>query len=673
MSSSDAGTSSDHARLKVEFEKDLRTNALVAILGRPQEDKKGGQSHSTPHFCPFAVVLGVSGLQLLMAFATYCYVTNNMILVMRNPLLTSYEMFLGTNNTLPHGLVNQVCGDWEDLEIKTGSTGKLNKITMPDGSIYGPNEDYSLFYNLKSPFRTFDYNYLGLEGRSVLDNTLYIIHEGVSVNPFVGGAGYSLLFVLMSAMWLFAILVEVRSWLNNSSLVIHWQDSKDVAGGVDCAFVRSEDDEEKWRLVQLPARARFVLLVNIMTRFIVTSFLAGVGCFFIMYTTEKINLILNSLAVLFVLELDQIIFAATVSGSHQAFLEDLEPITIELEEGTFSYTSYKVSATLMPALPFVVNLTAAVMLRWWQVRIFHNYFNMAAAMCLFAGPTPEGETNLLNPVTGLCDSLLGASCAPSVFPNATLEKHGRCVITDQKVSTVGKTFYYLDDPRLFEGRVDEAGEAQSLSKWGEGLEEMYERGIWAHGPYQDMMRKNCLQMYQVTGFPEDRLVDDDVIETMPGAPFYCQREALWKALFWKFTEGKGAATDITMSNIDQVVDLEDPDVIAAVDECKNTPPVQPHPGYPYADTNALLQDKDRRHAHIKHKDRRHHKHSRSRMFEKADAAGELTPEKPEKRSSVTAGSPARTADPAPSKRRKKLGPAGILNIQKALVAASVEK
>jgi len=324
----------------------------------------------------------------------------------------------------------------------------------------------------------------------------------------------------------------------------------------------------------------------------------------------------------------------------------------------------------MPALPFVVNLAAAVYLRWCQVRIFHTYFNMTAAMCLFAGPTPGGEANLLNPVTGLCDSLLGASCAPSVFPNTTLEKHGRCVITDQKVGTVGNTFFYLDDPKLFEGTLDEAGKTRSWVSWGEGLTELYEKGIWSHGPYQDMMRKNCLQMYQVTGFAEDRLIDDDVIETMSGAPFYCQREALWKALFGKFTRGHAAATDITMTNIDQVADLEDPEVVAAIDECKKTPPVQAHPGFPYT-TNALLGTK----AHIKRKHRRHHRHRHvgHHKSEKVGPAGMLEPEKVQDHSSVTASNQAFIADASPGKRRKKLGPAGMLTIQKALMAASMEK
>jgi len=652
-------------RLKVEFESDLRTNAFVQMIGRPHD--KQHPSHGSPHYCPFAIVVGVSALQLLMAWATYCYVNNNMILVMRNPILTSYEMFVGTNNTIPHGLVNQICGDWEDMEMNEDSKGTLAKITMPDGSTYGPNKDYSMFYNLKSPFRTFNYDYLGLEDRSVLDNTLYVIHEGLSVNPFDGGAGYSLLFVLMSAMWLFAILVEVRSLLHNSSLMLHFSDDPEVDADSQ-SFVPSEEDPEKYKMVKMPGRAQAVLFVNIVTRAIVTTCLAGVGCFFIMYTTEKINLILNSLAVLFVLELDNIIYAATVSGNNQQFIEDLEPVVVDIESGSFTEKLSVFSSYFMPALPFITNLTFAILLRLWQLRIFKTYFHMTVALCLFGGPTPGGETNLVNPVTGLCDSLLGATCAPSVLPNATLESHGRCVITDQKVSTVGTAFYYLDDPKLFEGRVDENGKPQSWTKWGEGLPELYEKGIWSHGPYQDIMRKNCLQMYQVSGYPENRLVDDDVIETMPGAPFYCQREDLWKAVFGAFTDGRESATDITMTNIDQVATLDSPDVIKAIDACKSTPPVQPHPGYPYSDPNALLHTK----AHIHREGAGLHRRTEEKKQSKLDPAPSVQKVQDQKKKSSRSNQ-APVSDKASGKRRKKLGPAGMLNIEQALLAASLAK
>ncbi len=66
--------------------------------------------------------------------------------------------------------------------------------------MYGPNADYSMFYNLKQPTRTWDYGKLSVFDRSVLDDSLYIIHEGVSFNPFNAG-GYSMLFILMVVIW----------------------------------------------------------------------------------------------------------------------------------------------------------------------------------------------------------------------------------------------------------------------------------------------------------------------------------------------------------------------------------------------------------------------------------------------------------------------------------------
>merc|ERR1719326_1247344 len=88
------------------------------------------------------------------------------------------------------------------------SVSELDHLTMPDGSVYSADDSYSLFYNIKQPTRSWDYGRLGSD-RSVLDDIMFVISEGVSLNPFTP-SGYSLLFVLTLAMLLFSIFVEFR-------------------------------------------------------------------------------------------------------------------------------------------------------------------------------------------------------------------------------------------------------------------------------------------------------------------------------------------------------------------------------------------------------------------------------------------------------------------------------
>mmetsp|Transcript_58138 Transcript_58138/g.109567 ORF Transcript_58138/g.109567 Transcript_58138/m.109567 type:complete len:662 (+) Transcript_58138:86-2071(+) len=562
----------------VELPHDLRTNALVQMLGLPEEEKDGGhyiksKLHEVTGFTtlvPTFAVIAVSGLQLLMAWATFNYVRNNMILTLRNPLLTSYEMYVGSNQTLPKGLVDSLCGQYDDQVMEVGRNGPLNHISMPDGSVYKPSDEYDMFYNIKSPFRVFNYAKLGIDDRSVLDNTLYVIHEGLTFNPLGDGAGYSCLFILMMAMWLFAVLIEFRTIFHNSTVLLHFKNDPAAEHNFEL-----NETEDKYKLVKMTTKAYLVLFFNIFSRFLVAVALLITGCFLIVYTTNKMDLILNALALLFVLEISSIFFFASVSGVHQRHIQDIEPVVIELPRNSLSLVVATIASYAMPALPFAINFLAAACLRLYQLRIFRAYMRVTAAMCLFAGPTPGGEGGLVAPVTGFCDTLLSIRCAPDVSPKSTLQAHGRCVISDQGVGKRGTTFLYMDDERIFEGR----GKSKSWASWGSGMPELYERGLWSVGPYQDIMRKNCLQMYQKTGVLEDRMVDPPTKELMYGAPFYCSKDAVWKAVFGKFTEGVGAATDITMESMEQVADLRDPAVVAAIDACQSeTPVVGPHAG-----------------------------------------------------------------------------------------------
>merc|ERR1719326_2440454 len=88
------------------------------------------------------------------------------------------------------------------------SVSELDHLTMPDGSVYSADDSYSLFYNIKQPTRSWDYGRLGSE-RSVLDDIMFVISEGISLNPFTP-SGYSLLFILTVAMLVFSIFVEFR-------------------------------------------------------------------------------------------------------------------------------------------------------------------------------------------------------------------------------------------------------------------------------------------------------------------------------------------------------------------------------------------------------------------------------------------------------------------------------
>merc|ERR1719326_186429 len=99
------------------------------------------------------------------------------------------------------------------------SVSELDHLTMPDGSVYSADDSYSLFYNIKQPTRSWDYGRLGSD-RSVLDDVMFVISEGTTLNPFTP-SGYSLLFVMTLSMLFFSIGREVRSIFRWASMLFH--------------------------------------------------------------------------------------------------------------------------------------------------------------------------------------------------------------------------------------------------------------------------------------------------------------------------------------------------------------------------------------------------------------------------------------------------------------------
>jgi hypothetical protein len=104
--------------------------------------------------------------------------------------------------------------------------------------VYSPDERYSLFYNLKQPTRTWDYGRLGSD-RSVLDDVMFVISEGVTLNPFTN-SGYSLLFVTTLAMFFFFDIQRVardrQVWSNAGALATGQSDGLEE-GTRECHLV----------------------------------------------------------------------------------------------------------------------------------------------------------------------------------------------------------------------------------------------------------------------------------------------------------------------------------------------------------------------------------------------------------------------------------------------------
>jgi hypothetical protein len=604
----------------ISFEGDLYTYAFVSSLYPPRPDKKGATSMYTDAMevgvAVFQMLL-VPFIQLVMAYSVYLHVQNNLIHTHSYPLFTAYEMFVGSNITIPLHTVEALCGSWEDQEMKSFSHGPLKTMSMPDGTVFAPDDRYSMFYNLKQPTRTWDYSRLG-EDRSVLDDVMFVISEGTTLNPFTP-SGYSLLFVMTLSMLFFSVGREVRSIVRWTSMLCHLNvvenrrnrrkkladmalsSSANADGASDTAASARELDTEIWHLngegkfdIQgLTCMARVIGAIALVSRGIVAGIVCVIGTLFLVFTTLKIDLILNGLALVFLLDLGTVVYLATVPGPRQKFIGSIEPVCFVEPQGQKTIRGHKVPQlhtfidTIVPSMMFPVTFVCAVLGRHYQVWVFRQYFRMAVPICLFAGPTvPFADKTMISPVAGFCDSLLGASCAPSVIPEETRQKHGNCIITDQTTMSYPTVQFYLDDPLVFANRFNNDGSTKSWVEWGEANPKLYKSGRWMHGPYQDLLRKQCIQMYQKNIPPDDVMVDDDSGETMDGAPFMCAMEPLFEAVFGdvrraifekRMSDSEKSKMGIFVEPVGDrpygsraaalVRDLHHPDVVAAIDAC----------------------------------------------------------------------------------------------------------
>lgn len=601
----------------VSLEGDLYTNAFISSLypPKPQQKKAASALDEVKELsAAFFPMLLVPIIQLVTGYSVYLHVQNNLIHVHSYPLFTAAEMFVGSNITIPLHTVESLCGSWEDQEMKDFSQGPLRTLNMPDGTVFSPDERYSVFYNLKQPTRTWDYSRLGSE-RSVLDDVMFVISEGITLNPFTP-SGYSLLFVMTLSMLFFSVGRELRSIIRWTSMLIHLDvvetrrsrrmkldamcSSRGSDGVSDSATASLECETEIWHLNEdgkfeiqgLTCMARVVGVICFVSRGIVACLLLALGTLFLIFTTLKIDLILNGLALLFLLDLGTVVYHAIVPGPRQKFIDSIEPIRFVEPQSKKTIRGHKVPQvttvvdSIVPSLLFPATFVFALLVRHYQVWIFKQYFRMAAAMCLFAGPTiPFADKSMVSPVAGFCDSLLGTSCAPRVTPDDSRKKHGNCIITDQTTMSFPTVQFYLDDPSVFANRFNDDGSSKSWVEWGEANPKLYESGRWMKGPYQDLLRKQCLQMYQKSIPPDDVMVDDDSGETMDGAPFMCAMEPLFDAVFGDVRnaifnkptpewERKMEVFSLSVRGVFDgartaalVRDLHHPDVVAAIDAC----------------------------------------------------------------------------------------------------------
>jgi len=135
----------------------------------------------------------------------------------------------------------------------------------------------------------------------------------------------------------------------------------------------------------------------------------------LMWTPTNIELILNALALTFILELDRITFKAAISRSRQNLISQMKKLRWH-DPTSFSRRFMRCSKISMMLIVLGASGCITIIMRKIQHDAFMDMFTLAASICLFQGPTPGYWTQFRAtfPAPGLCETVLGLRCEAPV-------------------------------------------------------------------------------------------------------------------------------------------------------------------------------------------------------------------------------------------------------------------
>jgi len=450
-------------------------------------------------------------------------VDRNMIPGLAAPVQSELVMFSFGDITVPKGQYEPLCGEYIQIGLDPPHIG----ATAPFPGV-GSGELSGIFFYNKVPQWTWDITKQGSE-KSILDNLRYVVVEGQTGY----NQGYNVVFMLVNFLWLVTMCAQYRAIIRMFFMLVAIPTTK---GNMESVML---NDEGKWELTSMAQGTRVIGILVLIVRCGVVAFVGWEGFRFLSYTIEKVDLLLNSLALEFVLNMNYA-FSALVSKTQQNFIDKLEPIKYHSVVPRKCFRPLRI-VTGPSIVLFCVG--GAFFARWWQLSVFKYLFIDAAALCLFAGPHPNSST-VMAPVTGLCESLLEVTCASSPQSKTGPPLGGplggpplappqeSCVITDftkrWPKSVRHKSAVSLWPYAAFSG----AGTQPDIWSWSFSQDpRIQDKFASVQDDLTTMLATVCMALYNPQQQPHEVCVDDDTKEMATAGPFSCRKDSGIRAYF----------------------------------------------------------------------------------------------------------------------------------------------
>jgi len=170
--------------------------------------------------------------------------------------------------------------------------------------------------------------------------------------------------MVMLIIWWMVMLLEIR-------LLYAWWTTlwffPVAENKEDCIETLEEDGENrKFKVLKLPARhRRITMLLNLLPRTILILCISVIGTFFLIEADDYQDLILNCVALTFLIDIDEMIYAGIISNNRKDLCEKTQPLTCEVPKGWSLLLPEQTPWTLVHAISVLVVVISFLL---------HSYF-----------------------------------------------------------------------------------------------------------------------------------------------------------------------------------------------------------------------------------------------------------------------------------------------------------
>lgn len=131
---------------------------------------------------------------------------------------------------------------------------------------------------------------------------------------------------LVLMLWLLALTNEIREMIKLAEFAVVYPGAE---GDLGLEIEKDDEGNEKYTITGISREHRMVIGLTCITRTGVVFYLGYVGCIFLVNEVGYMDLLMNAVALAFILEVDEIIFGAIARHSHAEDLEAINDLEFE--------------------------------------------------------------------------------------------------------------------------------------------------------------------------------------------------------------------------------------------------------------------------------------------------------------------------------------------------------